>query len=163
MANPGGVKVGDLAPDFSIPPSPGRPPTLHGFRGMSDVVLFFYPKDHTPGCTAEACSFRDGYEDFRDVGAEVIGISGDSDATHRGFAARHHLPFILASDPQGVIRAAYGVPRTFGLLPGRVTYVVDRSGIVRLVFSSQLRPTRHVAQALLVLQDLRRSAGAPGP
>jgi len=156
MANRTGVAagVGDPAPDFPLPPGQGRPATLGGFRGRSAVVLFFYPKDHTPGCTAEACSFRDGYEDLLDSGAEVVGISGDSDESHRGFAARHGLPFLLVSDADGSIRSSYGVPKTFGLLPGRVTYVVDRRGIIRHVFSSQLRPTRHVAEALLVLREL---------
>ncbi len=154
----GTVGVGDPAPDFPLPPSPGRPDTLGGFRGRSAVVVFFYPKDDTPGCTAEACSFRDGHEDFRDSGAEVVGVSSDSDASHRGFAARHGLPFLLVSDPDGSIRSSFGVPKTLGILPGRVTYVIDRLGIVRHVFSSQLRPTRHVAEALLALRDLAAEA-----
>ncbi len=151
-----GVKVGDRAPDFTLPSLTGEPVSLASFLGKKDIVLFFYPKDNTPGCTAEACSFRDSYEVFREAGAEVIGISSDSEKSHQQFAAQHHLPFILLSDLGGVVRKHYSVPATFGLLPGRVTYIIDKQGIVRHIFSSQFAPQKHVVEALKVLETLRK-------
>ena len=111
-------------------------------------------KDNTAGCTAEACSFRDSYEAFQEAGAEVIGISSDTEKSHQQFANKHRLPFILLSDLGGVVRKFYGVPATFGLLPGRVTYIIDKQGIVRHIFSSQFAPQMHVAVALKVLKEL---------
>lgn len=149
-----GARVGDQAPDFSLPSATGETVRLSDFRGRSAVVLFFFPKANTPACTAEACAFRDSYEAFVDAGAEVIGVSADATETHREFAGRHHLPFRLVSDASGSLRRLYGVPKTFGLLPGRVTYVIDREGIVRHIFSSQLQVARHVEEAVRVLQSL---------
>jgi peroxiredoxin Q/BCP len=123
-------------------------------------VLYFYPKDDTPGCTAEACAFRDQYEVFRDAGAEVIGISSDSAKSHQAFAARHSLPFVLLSDPAGKVRGQFGVGKTLGLFPGRVTFVMDRDGIVRHAFDSQLMATRHVSEALDVVKQLVGERGA---
>jgi thioredoxin-dependent peroxiredoxin len=151
------INTGDVAPDFELPTAEGEIIRLADFRGKAEVVLYFYPKDDTPGCTAEACAFRDSFEAFRDAGAEVIGVSGDSAESHSKFAARHRLPFRLVSDADGSIRARYGVPKTLGLLPGRVTYLIDRQGFVRHVFSSQFRPARHIAEALRVLKELRGS------
>jgi peroxiredoxin Q/BCP len=156
MDEPAALRVGDHAPDFELPSSTGGNVRLSDFRGKSEVVLFFYPKDNSPACTVEACTFRDGYEAFREAGAEVIGISSDSDESHRRFAERFRLPFVLVSDADGALRARCGVPRTLGLFPGRVTYLIDRDGIVRHIFSSQLQPRRHVAEALGVLERLRR-------
>ena len=147
------VRVGDPAPDFALPSERGETVRLADFRDKSAVVLFFYPKDNSPICTAEACAFRDRYEVFRDAGAEVIGVSTDSTASHRDFAGRNRLPFRLLSDADGALRASYGVPRTLGVLPGRVTYVIDKQGIVRLIFSSQLQSARHVEEALRVLRE----------
>ena len=149
------VGVGDRAPDFSSTAAGGGPVSLEMFRDKSEVVLFFYPKDNTPVCTAEACAFRDSYEAFRDAGAEVIGVSADSDASHRTFAGRHRLPFHLVSDPDGALRARFGVPKTLGLFPGRVTYLIDREGVVRHVVSSQLQAARHVDEMLATLKRLR--------
>ena len=150
----GKVQVGDLAPDFTLPASTGQSISLASFRGKKNVVLYFYPKDNTAGCTAEACSFRDNYEVFKDAGAEVIGISSDSEASHQRFATRHHLPFILLSDRGGKVRKRYGVPSTFGLLPGRVTYIIDKQGIVRHIFSAQFTPLKHIDEALKQLESL---------
>jgi thioredoxin-dependent peroxiredoxin len=150
-----GVKVGDRAPDFTLPSLTGEPVSLESFLGKKNIVLYFYPKDNTAGCTAEACSFRDSYEVFQEAGAEVIGVSSDSEKSHQQFAKQHHLPFILLSDLGGVVRKSYGVPATFGLLPGRVTYIIDKQGIVRHIFSSQFAPQMHVTEALKVLQELR--------
>lgn len=154
MAGTKGVAVGDVAPDFRLPSAAGGHVALSEFRGRSAVVLFFYPKDNTPGCTAEACSFRDSYEAFKAHGAEVIGISSDSEDSHQKFARRWNLPFLLLSDPGGEIRARFGVPRTLGLLSGRVTYLIDRQGVVRHVFSSQFQPARHVREMLERLEQI---------
>lgn len=152
------VRVGELAPDFSLASATGEPVRLADFRGKSEVVLFFYPRDNTPFCTAEACAFRDSYEAFRDAGAEVIGVSADTVESHRRFAGRHGLPFRLLSDPDGSLRALYGVPRTLGLFSGRVTYLIDKAGLVRHIFSSQFSPARHVDEALRVLKEIRGRA-----
>ncbi len=118
------------------------------------MVVYFYPKDFTRGCTAEACTFRDSYEAFKNLGAEVIGISGDNQSSHQAFAKQHRLPFILLSDTDGSVRKAYGVKKSLGLLAGRVSFVIDKKGIVRHVFSSQVRATSHVEEALNVLRSL---------
>jgi peroxiredoxin Q/BCP len=148
------VRVGDPAPDFTLPAATGEPVNLSQFKGRSEVVLFFYPKDHSPVCTAEACSFRDSYDAFQNAGAEVIGISADPVESHRLFAERNRLPFHLLSDADGSVRARYGVPRTLGVIPGRVTYLIDSQGIVRLIFSSQFQPARHVDEVLRVLKQI---------
>ena len=150
-----GLAAGAPAPDFTLEDQNGKRVSLADFKGRRNVVVYFYPKDDTPGCTKEACLFRDQFEDFSDVGAEVIGISSDSAASHRAFAAKHELPFTLLSDSDGVVREAFGVPATLGLLPGRVTYVIDKQGVIRHAFNSQLSPARHVAEALQVLGRLR--------
>jgi peroxiredoxin Q/BCP len=152
------LEVGDAAPGFTLPSAGGGTVSLSDFRGR-EVVLFFYPMDNTPGCTSEACSFRDSYEAFRDAGAEVIGISSDSPESHRRFANRFHLPFLLVSDMDGKVREGYGVPKTFGLIPGRVTYLIDREGVVRHLCSSQFQPTKHVTEALTVFRTLRSDLG----
>jgi peroxiredoxin Q/BCP len=118
------------------------------------VVLYFYPKDETAGCTAEACAFRDSYEVFTQAGAEVIGVSDDTVESHRSFAAHRRLPFLLLSDPGGEVRRRYGVAGWLGLIRGRVTFVIDRQGIVRHVFDSQLQATRHVSEALETIRSL---------
>lgn len=142
------LQVGDKVPDFSAKDSNGNDFDSTSIVGKKPVVFYFYPKDNTPGCTAQACSFRDQYEDFKDLGAEVIGVSSDSVESHKKFAKRHHLPFILLSDNDKKIRNLFGVkPSLFGLIPGRVTYIVDRNGIVQLIFDS-LVATNHIPRAL---------------
>lgn len=116
--------------------------------GKKPVVLYFYPKDYTPGCTIEAREFRDQYDAFTAEGAEIVGVSGDSVASHRRFAASLDLPFTLLSDKDGAVRKLYGVEKTLGLFPGRVTYVIDKGGVVQQVISSQLQPKRHVRDSL---------------
>ena len=149
-----GLEAGAPAPEFTLEDQNGKRVSLSDFRGRRNVIVYFYPKDDTPGCTREACSFRDQFQDFSDAGAEVIGISSDSPAAHRAFAAKYELPFTLLSDRDGTVRAAFRVPATLGLLPGRVTYVIDKQGVIRHAFNSQLSPTRHVAEALAVLGRL---------
>jgi len=150
----GKVEAGDTAPDFAIPSGSGETVRLRGLIGEKAVVLYFYPRDDTPGCTAEACSFRDGYEDFVEAGAEVVGVSSDSAESHERFAASNRLPFVLLSDGGGKVRKLYGVPSTLGIFPGRVTYVIDKGGVVRHVFSSQFGATKHVDEALKVVRAL---------
>src|SRR5215210_7564392 len=158
----GNVRIGSKAPDFTLPSQSGEMVSLADFLDRKPVVLFFYPKDDTPGCTREACAFRDDYEEFSKLDAEVVGISSDSVESHRIFARRHRLPFTLLSDEGGKVRKLYGVSNTLGLFPGRVTYVIDEHGVIRHVFSSQLDTRRHVEEALKVLLSIPgRSAGSP--
>lgn len=145
------VGVGSKAPDFTLPSGTGEMVSLSDFLGKKPVVLYFYPKDDTPGCTKEACAFRDEYREFEKLDAEVIGISSDSVESHRSFAARHNLPFTLLSDEGGKARKLYGVPNTLGLVPGRVSYVIDKDGVIQHVFSSQIKTARHVEEALKCL------------
>lgn len=153
--NDGGkVAVGDRVPDFTLPDQNGQPVRLSDLLGERAVVLYFYPKDDTPGCTAEACSFRDSYTVFKDAGAEVVGISSDSAESHQQFAAKYHLPFVLLSDADGALRKRFGVPTSFGLFPGRVTYILDKDGIVRHIFSSQIQVEKHVTEALKTLETM---------
>ncbi len=142
------VEVGDIAPDFELKDKDDNLVKLSNYRGKQSVVLYFYPKDETSGCTAQACSFRDSYEDFKAAGAEVIGISSDTKRSHEGFASRHSLPFVLLSDVIGKVRKAYGAYDMFGLIPGRVTFVIDKEGRVIHKFDSQLSPTKHIEEAL---------------
>ncbi len=148
------VKVGDKAPDFTLPSQKGENVTLSQFFGKKNVVLYFYPKDETRGCTREACEFRDKYEVFKDLGAEVIGVSSDDVESHESFASSHRLPFILLSDKDKSVRTLYGVPSTFGVIPGRVTYIIDKTGIVRHIFSSQFQPKKHIQDSIDVLKKL---------
>lgn len=149
------VKVGDSAPDFTLSSQSGSSVSLKDFRGKKSVVLYFYPKDDTPGCTAEACAFRDSYEVFSDAGAEVIGISEDSPQSHQQFATKYNLPFTLLSDAGNKVRQLYGVPATLWVLPGRVTYVIDQQGVVKHIFDSMLNFKAHVDEALKTLQAIK--------
>jgi thioredoxin-dependent peroxiredoxin len=148
------VQVGDKAPDFTLPSQAGEPVRLEDRLGERVVVLYFYPKDDTRGCTAQACAFRDSHEAFTDAGAEVIGVSSDSVSKHAAFAGKHNLPFTLLSDQGGQVRKRYGVPAVLGLLPGRVTYVIDRQGQVRHVFNSMTNIDQHVKDALEGVRQL---------
>lgn len=147
--------VGDIAPDFTLDDQSGKPVSLSSYRGERVVVLYFYPKDNTPGCTAEACAFRDSYETFTDAGAQVIGISSDSVSRHDSFAGKHRLPFPLVSDVGAAVRKQYKVPSTLGIMPGRVTYVIDRDGVIRHVFSSATNIGAHIDGALEVVRKLQ--------
>jgi len=148
------IQVGDPAPAFTGTTQTGETISLADFLGKRIVVLYFYPKDNTTVCTAQACAFRDVYEDFTTAGAVVIGVSSDSTESHQQFAEGKKLPFLLLSDEDGSLRKLYGVPKTLGLFPGRVTYVIDQQGIVRLVFNSQLFGGKHVTEALAMVKRL---------
>jgi thioredoxin-dependent peroxiredoxin len=149
------LDVGDKAPNFTLPKANGETYTLADALGRRAVVLFFYPKDDTPGCTVEACTFRDHYEAFAEAGAEVVGVSSDSGASHDGFASKHRLPMTLLTDEGGKVRALYGVKPTMGLFPGRATFVIDKAGTIAHVFVSQLRVKSHVEKALAVVKGLQ--------
>lgn len=147
------VRVGDEAPDFKALTQIGAPFSLADYRGKQAVVLYFYPKNNTAVCTAEACAFRDAYEEFLAAGAVVVGVSSDSQYSHKEFAAQQRLPFILLADPGNTLRGLYGVPKTLFVFPGRVTYVIDRQGIVRHIFNAPLASKKHVDEALKIVRQ----------
>ena len=149
-----GLQTGDKIPEFSAKDNNGNDFESSSIVGKKPVVFYFYPKDNTPGCTAQACSFRDQYEDFKDLGAEVVGISSDSIASHEKFVQQYQLPFILLSDNDKKIRKLFGVkPDLLGLIPGRVTYVVDKNGIIQFVFDS-MNATNHIPKALETIKKM---------
>ncbi|MCY4359804.1 MAG: peroxiredoxin [Cyanobacteria bacterium MAG APA_bin_95] len=148
------IGVGDQAPDFELPSSQGGTVRLQDLRGQP-VVVFFYPRDDTPGCTTEACHFRDNLTHFQTLGATVLGVSGDDLESHKRFAAKHNLAFPLLADTGNGVRKRFGVPSAM-FLPGRVTYVIDRKGVVRLVFNALLNARAHVQQARTCLEQLAR-------
>ncbi|MBK7857348.1 MAG: peroxiredoxin [Archangiaceae bacterium] len=153
------IKASDRAPDFTLKDQHGADVTLSELWKRGPVVLFFYPKDFTPGCTAEACEFRDQYEDFKTVGATVVGISSQGTESKKAFAEKHRLPYTLVADEGGAVREKFGVKGSFfGLLDGRETYVIDSQGVVRHVFNSQVQPGKHVTEALGVLKTLKQAA-----
>ncbi len=155
------LRVGDRVPDFILPDQEGNAVALRELLASRCVVLFFYPKDDSPGCTAQACSFRDEHQELAEAGACVVGVSSDDAESHRRFAEKHRLPFRLLSDREGELRKRFGVPRTLGLIAGRVTYVIDSQGIVRHIFSSQLRTRQHAEEALTLVRSLRAADSAP--
>jgi peroxiredoxin Q/BCP len=148
------LKIGDKIPNFTAKDTNGDDFDSTTVIGQKPIVIYFYPKDNTPGCTAQACSFRDQYEDFKDLGAEVIGISSDSIVSHQKFTQQYKLPFILLSDTDKKIRKLFGVPSgLFGILPGRVTYVADRTGTIIMTFDSMMAK-RHIPKALEAIRKL---------
>ena len=150
------VKVGDKAPDFTLPSQIGDNVTLSEYFGKKNVVLYFYPMDESPGCTKEACTFRDSYEELTSLDAEVLGVSAQSIESHKSFATHYGLPFLLLSDADNKVRKLYGVHSTMGIIPGRVTFIIDKQGVVRHVFSSQSQAPRHVEEAKETLMELRK-------
>ncbi len=158
---PSSLASGDRAPQIALVDATGVERRSEALAGKA-LVLFFYPKDDTPGCTMEACAFRDSYSDLQTLGAEVWGVSGDDAASHRRFASKHQLPFPLLVDKGNGLRKAFGVPSVLGLLPGRVTYVIDGAGVIRHVFNNLLDGPAHRREALAVLRQLRDEAGTDG-
>jgi peroxiredoxin Q/BCP len=130
--------------------------TLSEFFGKKNIVLYFYPKDETRGCIKEACTFRDNYEQLTSLGAEVLGVSGQSVESHKSFATHYGLPFILLSDKDNKVRELYGVPSTMGIIPGRVTYIIDKKGTVKHIFSSQSQAQQHVEEAKKTLMEIEK-------
>jgi peroxiredoxin Q/BCP len=148
------LQVGDKIPFFTAKDSKGNNFEIQNYIGQP-LVIYFYPKDNTPGCTTQACSFRDQYEDFKDLGAEVIGISSDSITSHEKFAQQYRLPFILLSDNDKKIRNLFGVKSNlFGLIPGRVTYVADQNGIIQFIFDA-MSAANHIPKALEVIRKIK--------
>lgn len=155
------LKTGNKAPDFSLIDQNGNIFRFADNLSNRALVVYFYPRDYTPGCTAEACGFRDSYKDFEDSGALVIGISSDSVARHKAFAEKHRLPFLLLSDPGNKVRKLFGVPNgLFGLLPGRVTFVIDPEGTIKHVYQMQFRALSHVKEALQTIKALNQPVDA---
>ena len=150
-------KVGDKAPDFKSINQNGEEVKLSALK--EPVVLYFYPKDDTPGCTVEACAFRDAYEAFTDAGATVIGVSSDTVEELARFAASNRLPFTLLSDADGAVRRTWGVPKDLFVLPGRVTYILDTQGIVRHVFRSAVKMSKHAEEAVRAVRELTGRGG----
>jgi peroxiredoxin Q/BCP len=147
------LKIGDMAPDFELPSQDGAMVSLSSFRGKKGIVLYFYPKDFTPGCTKQACVFRDMYSEFQKAGAEVVGVSSDSMENHLAFSRKYSLPFQLLSDTAKTVRRLYGVKDTLGILQGRVTFIIDRSGVIRGIYSSQIMLSKHGKVALEILRN----------
>ena len=148
-----GLQVGDKIPDFTALKVDGSTFSSASVVGQAPVVVYFYPKDNTSQCTAQACSFRDKYEDFKELGAEVIGISSDGLASHEKFQKQYKLPFILLSDEDKKIQKLFGVPKAlFGMLPGRVTYVADKNGIIIMVFNN-IMAANHIPKALRAIKS----------
>jgi peroxiredoxin Q/BCP len=141
------LRKGDRAPDLTLPDQDGEWISLSALWEKGVLVLFFYPRDHTLGCTQEACAFRDGYEELQEAGAEVVGISSDDASSHRRFREEHRLPYPLLSDEEGKARKAYGVRSDLGLLPGRVSFVIGKDGTILSVFNSQLQFKGHFRKA----------------
>ena len=142
------LKPGDPAPDFRLQDGSGRWLDRNELSDDGPLVIFFYPRDDTPGCTAEACSFQSSLGAFEELGAKVVGVSADSMGSHQRFADDHGLTYPLLSDPNNEMRRAFKVPRVMGLLPGRSTFVIDAMGTIRHVHHGQLDPVGHVNAAL---------------
>lgn len=146
--------LNDRAPDLCLPDQNSKMISLKDFLGKKVVVIYFYPKDETDICTAEACSFRDSYDRFQELDAEVIGVSSDTVQSHQKFAKKHHLQFSLLADTRNTARKAFRVPNTALVMPGRVTYVIDKKGVIRYIYNSMMDGPRHVAEAIRVVKDL---------
>jgi len=149
------LKIGDKLPSFSAKDTNGNVFNSQDYIGKQPIVIYFYPKDDTPGCTAQACSFRDNYQEFKDLGAEVIGISADSIQSHIKFKTKFSLPFILLSDNDKKLRKLFGVENDFLIIPGRQTFVADENGIVVMIFNS-MSGTIHIEKALKSFKKLTK-------
>lgn len=147
------IEVGDTIPSFTLLDQDGNEVHISKDYGKA-MVVYFYPKDDTPGCTKEACKFRDDFEQFNDLGVSVFGISGDSVESHKKFAEKYRLPFQLLADTKNKIRKVFGVPSSFLILPGRVTYVVDNKGVIQYIFNSQFSAEKHIDNALDILRNM---------
>jgi len=145
------LKIGDKLPSFSAKDTNGNIFNSQDYIGKQPLVIYFYPKDNTPGCTAQACSFRDSYEEFKDLGAEVIGISSDTVTSHLKFKSKFNLPFILLSDNDKKLRKLFGVQNSLFIIPGRETFVIDKHGVVIMVFNS-MSSEIHIIKALKALK-----------
>jgi peroxiredoxin Q/BCP len=149
------LKIGDKVPSFTAKDTNGNLFDSQDYIGKQPLVIYFYPKDNTPGCTTQACSFRDNYQDFKDLGAEIIGISSDSVRSHIQFKSKSNLPFILLSDNEKKIRKLFGVQNNMLVIPGRETFVTDKNGNILLIFNS-MSAKIHIEKALEILKKLTK-------
>lgn len=150
-----GLKKGDPVPAVVLRDKDKNKFDLSGLKGVSPFVVYFYPRNFTPGCTKEACDFRDKYQDFKDLGAEVIAISSDSEASHGKFIEQYNLPFIFLSDKHKEAKKAFGVQSSMlGLVPGRETFVFDKKGNLRMRYNS-MNHSQHTEKALQKLKELQ--------
>ncbi len=150
------LEVGDAIPIFTLKDQNNNNFDIEKYRGKKAMVIYFYPKDDTPGCTKEACSFRDEFEVFTDLNVEVIGISADNVASHKKFAEKYHLPFTILADTKNKVRKLFGVPSSLmGLLPGRVTYIINKNGIIAHIFNSQFGAEKHITESLYILKEIK--------
>src|SRR5690606_1591726 len=148
------LKHGDMIPSVVLKDKNGNDFDLDQFKGRQPVVVYFYPRNFTPGCTTEACDFRDQYQDFKDLGAEVIAISSDSSESHSKFSKQYNLPFIFLSDENKVARKAFGVKSSLlGMVPGRETFIFDKNAALKMRYNS-LSASNHTSKALQTLKDL---------
>ncbi|KAI3915143.1 hypothetical protein MKW98_011488 [Papaver atlanticum] len=148
------VEKGSVPPAFTLKDQDNKNVSLSKFKGKP-VVLYFYPADESPGCTKQACAFRDSYEKFKKAGAQVVGISGDSPESHKEFAKKYRLPYTLLSDEGNKVRKEWGVPSDlFGTLAGRQTYVLDKNLVVQYIYNNQFQPEKHIDETLKILQSL---------
>jgi peroxiredoxin Q/BCP len=152
------LQVGDKAPDFSLPNQDKTLVRLSDFLGKKSVVIFFYPKDDTMGCTAESCSFRDLSDEFSQFNAQILGISRDDAASHQHFIAKNRLSYPLLSDVGGAVAKLFDLKKTLGLLPPRATFVIDKTGVIQMTFSSQINLGKHSEDALAVVKRLFNDA-----
>lgn len=151
------LAIGDKCPDFETTTHEGSKFRFYDFVGKSNIVLYFYPKDNTPGCTAEACSFRDSWNRLSNYDVQIFGVSSDSAVSHTRFREKYNLPFTLLTDQDKRIRSLYGA--TGLLIPPRVTFVIDRNGIVRHVYNSQMKASNHVEESMRVLEKIKAESG----
>lgn len=148
------INTGDTFPSFILNDENNNPFDIGSVLGKKYLVVYFYPRDETTGCTKQACSFRDAYQDFLEMNCEVIGISGDSSKDHSYFKTNHNLPFKLLSDINGNARKLLGVPKDlFGLIPGRYTYIINKEKKVIKIFHSSTNMTKHIYEAIKALKD----------
>lgn len=155
MSQTSKLKIGDRIPDFVLKDQNDTDFNITDFRGKQILVIYFYPKDDTPGCTTEACSFRDEYEVFTDMNVKVIGISSDDVASHKKFAEKYNLPFTLLADVDKKVRKLFGVPKSFlGMVPGRVTYIVDKEGILVHIFNSMTDAKKHISESISIIKKM---------
>jgi len=156
MGQPKKLEVGDTIPTFILKDQNNTNFDIDTYRGKTPMVIYFYPKDDTPGCTKEACSFRDEFEAFTDLNVKVIGISSDDVASHKNFSEKYNLPFTLLADTKKKVRELFGVPNSLlGLIPGRVTYVINKNGIIIHIFNSQFGAEKHITEALTILKEMK--------
>ncbi|HWO93800.1 MAG TPA: peroxiredoxin [Dehalococcoidia bacterium] len=152
------LDVGSPAPDFSAPLDTGETFTLADWRGKKNVVLYFYPKDNTRGCTQEACTFRDNYDEIGKYDAIIVGVSSDSVESHQGFREKHNLPFPLIADTDKRVSKLYDARGLFGFMTARVTYVIDKDGVIRDAFRHEMAIGDHLRDVLAALEKMTSAA-----